>query len=291
LIYGSIDMSAARCVIVAAAACATLVGCRGGGGGGGPKVTLRYHPPTGAIYRYTLEQQNSVKMEGGPMAQLPGQDITLHIYYSQAVTGPTAGGIGVTVTYDSTTMAPGGMAAALDRMRGLTSKVVYDDRMHVVSASFSGIQGQASPLAEQMGKSIKGMTLALPDAPVGVGDSWTSETDLPIGAALGASAPLKSHTKLTVKQIQAAETDTSVVLAVETTFPGEPFTITQGGRKASVRLTGTVTGEQVFSLAKSVPVHFTMGGSMRIAMRDLSSSQGMTIAMEQQTTLQLMGAN
>jgi len=124
-----------------------------------------------------------------------------------------------------------------------------------------------------------------------VGDSWTSETDLPIGAALGASAPLKSHTKLTVKQIQAAETDTSVVLAVETTFPGEPFTITQGGRKASVRLTGTVTGEQVFSLAKSVPVHFTMGGSMRIAMRDLSSSQGMTIAMEQQTTLQLMGAN
>ena len=106
------------------------------------------------------------------------------------------------------------------------------------------------------------MTLALPDAPVGVGDSWTSETDLPIGAALSASAPLKSHTKLTVKQIQAGEADTSVVLAVETTFPGEPFTITQGGRKASVRLTGTVAGEQVFSLAKSVPVHFTMGGSM-----------------------------
>src|SRR5207249_7278301 len=85
----------------------------------------------------------------GPMAQLPGQEITMHIYYSQAVTGPTTGGIGVTVTYDSTTMVPAGMAPALDRMRGLTSKVVYDDRMHVVSASFSGIEGQQSPVVEQ----------------------------------------------------------------------------------------------------------------------------------------------
>src|SRR3989442_13998235 len=110
-------MGAALCVFVAAAACAALVGCGGGGGGGGPKVTLRYHPPTGAIYRYTLEQQNSVKMEGGPMAQLPGQEITLHIYYSQAVTGPTPGGIGGTVTYHSTTTPPGGLAPALGRMR------------------------------------------------------------------------------------------------------------------------------------------------------------------------------
>ena len=194
-------MSAACRLAVAATAVVVVGGCRSKPG---PRVSLRYHPPTGATFHYTLEQQNSVKMEGGPMAQLPGQEITLHIYYSQAVTGPTTGGIGVTVTYDSTTMVPAGMAPALDRMRGLTSKVVYDDRMHVVSASFSGIEGQQSPVVEQMGNSVRGMTVPLPEGPVGVGDSWSSETELPIAARLGASAPLKARTKHTLKAIQVA---------------------------------------------------------------------------------------
>src|SRR5436309_16021627 len=104
------------------------------------------------------------------MAQLPGQEITLHIYYSQAVTGPTTRGIGVAVTYDSTTMVPAGIAPALDRMRGLTSKVVYDDRMHDVSASFSGIAGQKSPVVQQMGNSVRGMTVPLPEGPPRLGD-------------------------------------------------------------------------------------------------------------------------
>jgi hypothetical protein len=278
-------MTAARRLASVVTLLASLAGCRGPSG---PKVTLRYHPPTGATYHYALEQQNSMQMAGGPAGQLPGQEITLHIYYSQAVTGPTAGGIGVTVTYDSTTMLPAGMAPALDRMRGLTSKVVYDDRMHVVSATFTGIAGQASPLADQMGKSVKGMTLPLPDAPVGVGDSWTSETEMPIGEALGASTPLRSRTRLTVKEIQVAGADTSILLAVQTTFPGDPFTITQRGRQATVKLTGAIAGEQLFSLGKSVPVRYSMGGRMTIAVRDpQTGSAGMSLAMEQHTALQL----
>src|SRR5881398_2520741 len=268
-------MSAACRLAVAATAVVVVGGCRSKPG---PRVSLRYHPPTGATFHYTLEQQNSVKMEGGPMAQLPGQEITLHIYYSQAVTG--------------TTTVPAGMAPALDRMRGLTSKVVYDDRMHVVSASFSGIEGQQSPVVEQMGNSVRGMTVPLPEGPVGVGDSWSSETELPIAARLGASAPLKARTKHTLKAIQVAGADTSILLTVETSFPGEPFTITQLGRTATVKLTGVITGEQVFSLAKSVPVRYSMGGTMRIAVHDpQSGAAGMTIAMEQQTSLQLTGTN
>src|SRR2546428_13714411 len=98
-------MSTARRLAVAATAVVVVGGCRSARG---PKVSLRYHPPTGATYHYALKQQNSVKMEGGPMAQLPGQDVTLHIYYSQAVTGPPPGGIVGTGAPDS---PPRGRAA------------------------------------------------------------------------------------------------------------------------------------------------------------------------------------
>jgi hypothetical protein len=278
-------MTVARCFTWTAAALATLTACRGDSGG--PKVTLRYRPPAGATYGYALEQQNSMKVEGGPMAQLPGQDVTLHIYYTHAVTGPTTGGIGVTVTYDSTTMEPAGMAPALDRIRGLRSKVVYDDRMRIVSTSVSGVEGQ-SPLLEQMGNSVKGTTFALPEGAVGVGDSWTSENELPLGEALGASAPIRSSTTLTLKEILVEGADTSVVLAVETRFPDDPVTVRQQGRTATLRLSGAISGEQLFSVAKSVPVRSNMGGTMRIAVRAAEGgSDGMTIAMAQQTSLRL----
>jgi hypothetical protein len=140
-------MTVVRCWTWTAAAVATLAGCRGESGG--PKVTLRYRPPAGATYGFALEQQNSMKVEGGPMAQLPGQDVTLHIYYTHAVTGPTTGGIGVTVTYDSTTMEPGGMALALDRMRGLRSNVVYGDRMRIVRAGEEGSDAMTIAMAQQ----------------------------------------------------------------------------------------------------------------------------------------------
>src|SRR2546428_12219524 len=107
-------MSTARRLAVAATAVVVGGGCRSARG---PKVSLRYHPPTGATYHYALQQQNSVKMEGGPMAQLPGQDVTLHIYYSQAVTGPTTRGIRGTGPYHSTTKGPARVAPAPRRVR------------------------------------------------------------------------------------------------------------------------------------------------------------------------------
>jgi hypothetical protein len=197
------------------------------------------------------------------------------------------GGTGVTLTYDSTTMTPEGMAPALDRMRGIKSDLVYDERMRVVSAHFSGIAGQPSPLTEQLEQSVRSATLPLPEGPVGVGDSWTSETELPLGQALGATGPLKSRTRRTVKDIQVTGADTSVVLAVETTFPGEPVPINLQGRTGRLKLSGTVSGEERFSLARSTVVQVSTGGTMRIA---VEGAKGMTMAVEQQTSLRLAGA-
>lgn len=284
-------MTASRSLGAAATALLTLLACRGSSG---PKVTMRYHPPAGASYHYALEQQNAMRVEGGPMAAMPEQTFTMHIYYTQVVTGPTKGGVGVTTTFDSTTLEAPGMGAgamqpALDRMRGMRSEMVYDERMQVLSAAFSGMAGAPSPVTEQMGTSVKAMAMRLPEAPVGVGDSWTSEQELPLGQQLNPSKPIKSRTKLTVKEIQVAGPDTSVLLTVETSFPGDPIEVTQQGQHVTMKLSGGLSGEQVFSLTKSVPVRATMGGTMKINVRGQQQGE-MTMAMRQQTSLQLAEA-
>ncbi len=288
-------MPPARALACTATLLATIGGCRGGASG--PKVTLRYHPPAGAAYHYALDQQNAMRFEGGPMGAVPEQTFRMRMYYTQLVKGPAPGGVAVTVTFDSTSldapgMGAGAMRPALDRMRGMRSDVVYDDRMHVLSAAFTGLTGAASPVTEQLGSSLKAMAFPLPEGPVGVGDSWVAEHELPLGRqALNASRPLKSLTRITVKEIQIAGADTSVVLGIETHFPDEPITLTQQGeggapQTGTLRLSGSLSGEQVYSLQRSAQVRAMMGGTIKMK----SGSAGQpetTMAMTQQTSLQL----
>ena len=290
-------MPAARSLALAAVALVTAGGCRGGASG--PKVTLRYHPPAGAAYHYALDQQNAMRIEGGPMNALPEQTFRMRMYYTQLVKGPAQGGVAVTVTFDSTSieapgMGPGAMGPALDRMRGMKSDVVYDERMHVLSAAFTGLAGAPSPVTEQLGSSMKGMAFPLPEGPVGVGDSWVTEHELPLGQQLNASHALKSRTKITVKEIRIASADTSVILGIETTFPDEPITLTQPGgggapQTATLKLSGSLSGEQEYSLQRSAQVRAMMGGTIK--MKSASGGRGeMTMAMTQQTSLQLTEA-
>jgi hypothetical protein len=290
-------MVAARSLALAATVLIAVSGCRAGASG--PKVTLRYHPPAGAAYHYTLDQQNTMRIEGGPSA-MPEQTFRMRMYYTQLVTGPAQGGVAVTVMFDSTSleapgMGPGAMQPALDRMRGMKSAVVYDERMHVLSAAFSGLTGAPSPVTEQLGSSMKSMAFPLPEGPVGVGDSWVAEHELPLGRqALNASRPLKSRTKITVKEIQIAGADTSVLLGIETTFPDDPITLTQQGeggapQTGTLRLSGSLSGEQVYSLKRSAQVRAMMGGTIKMKTGTAGQPE-MTMAMTQQTSLQLTEA-
>jgi len=291
-------MVAPRSLARAATVLVTIGACRGGASGA--KITLRYHPPTGAAYHYSLDQQNAMRIVGGPMSALPEQTFRMRMYYTQVVKGPAQGGVAVTVTFDSTSldapgMGPGAMRPALDRMRGMRSDVVYDDRMHVLSAAFTGLTGAPSPVTEQLGSSMKSMAFPLPEGPVGVGDSWVAEHELPLGhQALNASGPLKSRTKITVREIQIAGADTSVLLGIETTFPEAPITLMQRGeggaqQTGTLRLSGNLSGEQLYSLQRSAQVRAMMGGT--ITMKTGTTGQPeMTMAMTQQTSLQLTEA-
>jgi len=291
-------MFAPRSLALAATVLVTIGACRGGASGA--KITLRYHPPTGAAYHYSLDQQNAMRIVGGPMSALPEQTFRMRMYYTQVVKGPAQGGVAVTVTFDSTSldapgMGPGAMRPALDRMRGMRSDVVYDDRMHVLSAAFTGLTGAPSPVTEQLGSSMKSMAFPLPEGPVGVGDSWVAEHELPLGhQALNASGPLKSRTKITVREIQIAGADTSVLLGIETSFPEAPITLMQRGeggaqQTGTLRLSGNLSGEQLYSLQRSAQVRAMMGGT--ITMKTGTTGQPeMTMAMTQQTSLQLTEA-
>ena len=279
-------MTGCRSLVLFATA-ALAAGCRPATG---PKVTLRYRPPAGAEYHYALEQRTSWTMESaaGPV---PGQDITLRIHYTQIVAGPTAGGTAVTVSYDSVTMLPGGYAPAFDRMRGLKSRVVFDERGRVVSAVIAGVDGEPSPLADQLERSMKGTALPLPDTPVGVGDSWTADPESTTpGAGVGASIPMR--TRFTVKEIQATGPDTAVVVTVESTFPGDPVSVKETSHGVAethtVRVSGALTGERVYSLSKGIPLRSTMGGSMRVEDRG-SGGEPQVTNLSRQFSLQLTG--
>lgn len=283
-----------RPILAAVLVPAVLVplGC---GRGDGTKLTLRYHPPAAATYRYTLEQQNNMKFEGGPMAKVPDQQISLHMHYTQTVTGPTEGGIAVVVRFDSTSMesplmAPGAYGPALERMRGLTSNVVYDDRMNVIKAEFINA-GELSPITEQLGKNLKAMTFPLPQGPVGVGDSWTSEMELPINQMGSGGPPTKATTKLTVKEIHAGGSDTTVEVALETTFPTDPIKVTQQGQVITLNISGTMTGEQEFSVTRGAVLKSLMSGTMRIKMKGgMLGPDGTNMTMKQSTSVWLLKA-
>ena len=279
-----------RLPIVAAVAGAVALGCRGDA----RRVTLRYHPPQGASYRYTIEQHNGVKFENGPMTKVPEQQILMHVYFTQSITGPAEGGTGVTVRFDSTTidspmLQSSAFAPALDRLRGLTTMLVYDDRRNVLHATTAGA-GEATQAGDQLLRGMKGLSFPFPDGPVGVGDSWTAEIDMPLGQMANVTTPLKTKTRLTIKEITAAGLDTTVLIALETTLPGDPIVVTQQGQPITMKLSGTLTGDQLFSLTRGAAVHSQLGGTIHINVTGGPlGAGGMDMTMTQATSLTLGG--
>jgi hypothetical protein len=286
-------MFAPRRLLLAAAVLALAVplGCRGDGA----KLTLRYHPPPGATYHYNFEQRSDLQFEGGAVAKLPEQHLTMRMHFTQMVSGPNAGGVRVIVRFDSTTielpaMAPGGFEPALDRMRGLTRNVVYDDRMNEVHAEFTR-GGVPSPLTEQFGRNLKEMTFPLPQGPVGLGDSWTAETELTLSQLAGGGPPIMATTRLTVKEIHTESPDTTVLIALATTFPADPIKVVQQGQVLTLQLSGSLAGEQLFSVGRGAVVRSLRSGTMRIKTTGGSMGlDGANITVKQSISLQLSEA-
>jgi hypothetical protein len=185
-------------------------------------------------------------------------------------------------------MAPDMMARELQQLRGLVGTVLFDDRAQVVRMDMGAAPGVAPELASQLATGVKAMAFTLPEKPVGPGDSWTVATELPVGQLPGASGAGASRTKLTVKEIRVAGSDTTVLLGVETTFPGDPIGLTIAGQRATLHLAGSLTGEQVFSLTRGVVVSGTMKGTMKMTISGGPvGAKGMTLSSATETSVRL----
>ncbi|MEX2157323.1 MAG: hypothetical protein WD773_10855 [Gemmatimonadales bacterium] len=285
------------CLAVAVSAALVLTACRDRGAG--DRVTLRYHPPAGAVYHYTLVQRNLMTMESGPLAGMGQQEIGMRMHFTQTVTGPAAGGSGieVQVTFDSTSMEVPGVPAdtiarVLSRLRGLKSTVVFDERGQVLRTDLGPTPGVPPEVAAQMAGGIKAMTFAFPAQPVGKGDSWTISTELPVSQLPGVGGGAgPARTTLTVRDIRVAGADTTVVFDITTMFPTDPIPLDIAGQRASLKLSGTLTGDQQFSLARGAVLEGTLKGTMKMNVTAAAlGTQEMVVSSDMENTLRLVDA-
>jgi hypothetical protein len=264
----------------------------------GPKITLRYHPPTGAVYRYALEQTTRLDMPeaSGPLAGVSRQGMRLRIYSTQTIQGPVdGGGIEVQIVMDSASLVMPNvdMSRQLAQLRGSRSTAVFDDRFHVLRSDVSALHAAPPEVANQMAAVLNGMAYAFPAQPVGPGDSWTLSTKLPIEqfGGVDASKAGNAQTTLTVREIQVRDADTSVVLDIKTAFPTGPVELAVAGQRGSMTLSGEMTGHQTYSISRGTVVDATISGETTITMTiPTLGIREMALNTVTSSTLQLTGA-
>jgi hypothetical protein len=254
------------------------------------KVLLRYHPAAGAVFHYRLEQMS--RLAPDTAATDTGPRNTLELRFTQRVDSSGAR-VRVSTTLDSARLSspmlsPVGAAEAARRARDTHLTAVFDDRQRLLRHDWSALDKLPATLGDQIQLGFRAVAVPLPEQPVGLGDSWTNEVELPFGEYAG-GAPIKATSRLTVRELSVAAGDTTVRLGVETAMPDRPLYFSIGGQQITVRLTGAITGEQLLSLTRGAVVEASLVGTMRVNVKGgFLGPQGMAMRVDQQGTMRLV---
>ncbi len=243
-------------VLAVAAACADR-----------PTLTLRFAPPVGSAFRYALEQDLSMKLEGDSAASANTQGLAIRINFVQTVQSQVDSGTEVylrvdTVALSSPEIPREVMANAGKMLQGLTTAMVFDPRMQVVSSRVADPGGASERDAAMVSSSLRGASLPLPPGPVRVGEVWTVEMPAPSGQVPGLTKPLMLKSRLWITGFQVEGTDTIVTIKFETGFPKEPIPVSLEG-SGTLRIDGKLTGEQAYSMGRHALVNSNMSGTVR----------------------------
>lgn len=269
-----------------------IAGCAAGASNAAP-LTLRFRPAAGTLHRYVYEQRVTMRADSG--TPLPPQDVTLRIYLTQAVGAGEADGIPVTSTIDSLSLDNGALPASFleaveGRARGLQTLTVLDQRMRTIRHEVVNRAGLDAGRLDAFEQGTSGLAFPLPEGPVRVGDSWTVTTRLPTGQMLpGTAGPLEAATTLTVRQVRIAGSDTAVLLDVESRLPEAPIPVDMGIGRSALRLSGTLAGEQEFSVSRGTVVRASIAGEIRVEMSGgIAGDRTMGMTLDQRLTIRML---
>ncbi len=265
-------------------------------GGGGPKVALRYHPPTGAVYHFGVEQRTRLSADSGPLAAMGSRPVLMRLYFTQTVKGPVSGGTEVEVLFESMTMEipgirPDLIGRGLAGLQGMRGTMVLDGRGAVVRSAFAQAPGVSPDMAKRIAAGVNSMAFGFPEQSVGRGDSWTITSELPLDQVPGISASTNevARTTLTVREVRVEGSDTLVVLDIKTEFPSEPIHLASTEGSGTLRLEGGTTGHQLFSLSRGTVVDGTVKGTMKMSFTGGSlGSAGMSMQTETENSIVLL---
>ena len=281
-----------RLALTVPIACAAL-GC------GSDKVLLRYHPKANTTHRYTLDEQMKVAVAGAS-ASLPAMDMGMSVQLRERIGEANRGGVGgvggvggtaVSWSVDTLTFRPpAGMDAAspafasqIARVKAMSFDLVYDDRRIPLKVQVHDPLGAAAAEGRRVTGNVEMFNYPLPVEPVGKGDHWRVETDIPLPETGG---PVSVQSVLTVKDITVAAGDTTVVFEVSTQFPEQPIAISRMGQTMTMKLSGTITGEQAFSVSQGMVLDATVSGTIKMAMAVPGlPSVPMSLSLDMQATL------
>jgi hypothetical protein len=278
-------------------ALAVLVVACGGEKPNTAKIALRYHPPAGAAFQYELAQEMKMRLVGGGLmgallGGLGSEDLKLQMYFTMNIgSDATPVEMEITTVLDSIKVQAPSLGAdvgqGMNRLRGLRTSAVYDERMQVVR--INPAPDADAEIPPQIAGNLRGMSIALPEGPVGMGDSWTVETPLPLGDMTHIAKGLVGQTTMTVREIRFIGPDTVVRVGIVTTFPTEPFELEIEGKKTTMQLGGGLTGEQEFSMLLGALLSGSATGALRMTVTGGAlGSEAATISMNTKTTTRLL---
>ena len=259
-----------------------------------PTITLRYAPAVGSSFRYALEQDLSMKLEGDSAGAQNSQGLAIRIAFAQTVQAQVDGGTEVylrvdTVALSSPEISPQVMANAGKMLQGLTTAMVFDSRMQVVSSRVADPGGASERDAAMVSSSLRGASLPLPPGPVRVGEVWTVEMPAPSGQVPGLTKPLMLTSRLRIESFRVeGGTDTIVTIKFETGFPKEPVPVSLEG-PGTLQIEGKLIGEQVYSLGRQALVSSNMAGTVRTTTKGAGLGDNVVVV-EQRLNLRLVQA-
>lgn len=212
-----------------------------------PKINLRFARDT-ARFRYSIREQYTPGSQGTREASLVWMLWETIVYVTEE-THDSSQIHQVRVRVDSNRGGSGG-AVALGPFPGFTA--MFNDRREWVDTT-------ASPdsLTDVFRNVVFNAMVPLPAAPVGVGDSWTSESPHQITHFLKPLQDQRTSSRCKVKAIRVVDGDTLVDIDVSIRLRA---LFTPKGFDNPVDLRGDVKGRETFSTSRGATLHSMLEG-------------------------------